>query len=161
MTLVERRAKIDSYGAAPAELEAALRALPRAAWQFRPAPDLWTIHEIAVHVADSEANSYVRCRRFIAEPGAGLMGYDETAWARALDYHAQSVDDAVALFRGLRTSTYQLIRSLPEAVWAHTADHSESGRMTLDDWLDIYERHVREHVAQMHAVYAAWPGPAR
>ncbi len=56
----ERQAKIASYGAAPAELEAALRDLPRAAWQFRPAPDQWTIHEIAVHLADSEANSYVR-----------------------------------------------------------------------------------------------------
>ncbi len=157
----ERQAKIASYGAAPAELEAALRDLPRAAWQFRPAPEQWTIHEIAVHLADSEANSYVRCRRFIAEPGAGLMGYDEIAWARALDYHAQSVEAAVALFRELRASTHRLIQGLPEAVWAHTAVHSESGQLTLDDWLDIYERHVREHVAQMRAAYAAWPGPAR
>lgn len=156
-----RQAKIASYGAAPDELEAALQALPRAAWQFRPTPDQWTIHEIAVHLADSEANSYVRCRRFIAEPGASLMGYDEIVWARALDYHAHSVEAAVALFRGLRASTHRLIQDLPEAVWAHTAVHSESGRMTLDDWLDIYERHVREHVAQMRSVYAAWPGPAR
>ncbi len=89
------------------------------------------------------------------------MGYDEIAWARALDYHAQSVEAAVALFRELRTSTHRLIQGLPETAWAHTAVHSESGPMTLADWLDIYERHVREHVAQMRAVYAAWPGPAR
>jgi hypothetical protein len=26
----------------------------------------------------------------------------------------------------------------------------------MDEWLDIYERHVREHVAQMREVHAAW-----
>jgi len=38
-------------------------------WQYRPAPDRWTIHEIVVHIADSEANSYIRCRRCLAEKG--------------------------------------------------------------------------------------------
>ncbi len=33
--------------------------------------------------------------------------------------------------------------------------------MTLDDWLDIYERHVREHAAQMRAVRAAWEQAGR
>jgi hypothetical protein len=28
--------------------------------------------------------------------------------------------------------------------------------MTLDDWLDIYERHIRDHVEQMQANYDAW-----
>ena len=31
--------------------------------------------------------------------------------------------------------------------------HSESGRMTFDDWLHTYERHVPEHIAQMRAIY--------
>lgn len=161
MSPAERRAKIESYSRAADELEAALAELPRAMWTWRPAPDQWTAHEIVIHIADSEANSFVRCRRFIAEPGSGLMGYDETAWARRLDYHAQSVPEAVELFRVLRRNTYHLIRDLPEAVWAHTAEHSESGRMTLDDWLDIYERHVREHAAQMRAVRAAWEQAGR
>jgi hypothetical protein len=142
-------------------LEAALRALPRALWTYRPAPDQWTVHEIAVHLADSEANSFVRCRRFIAEPGAGLMAYDEMAWAHRLDYQAQSVEEAVELFRVLRRNTYHLIQGLPEAVWAHTADHPENGRMTLDNWLDVYESHVRDHVAQMRAVRAAWEQAGR
>ena len=161
MTPAERRVLIDSYGRAAAELEAALAELPAALWTWRPAPDQWTVHEIVLHITDSEANSYVRARRFIAEPGRGLMGYDERAWAERLHYHALPPAEAVELFRSLRRSTYRLIQTLPEIAWAHTAVHSESGLMTLDDWLVIYERHVRDHVAQMQAVRAAWEQAGR
>ena len=161
MDTVDRRTLIESYGRAADDLDAARREFPPAAWHYRPAPELWTAHEIVIHLADSEANSYVRARRFIAEPGADLMAYDEVVWAQRLDYPAQSVADAVELFRLLRRSTYHLIRSLPERVWAQTARHPENGWMTLDDWLTVYERHVRDHVAQMRAGQTAWERAGR
>jgi hypothetical protein len=153
---VNRHEKIESYGRAHAALVAALPEFPRAMWQWRGSPEQWTIHEIVVHLADSEANSYIRARRLIAEPGSTVMGYDEMKWARALHYLEQSTDEAIELFRWLRGNTYHLIRTLPEAAWANTVIHSESGRMTMDEWLDIYERHVRDHVTQMREVHAAW-----
>ena len=156
MNAAERQAQIDRYGGAYDELIEALERFPREMWQFRPAPDRWTIHEIVVHITDSEANSYVRCRRLIAEPGQALMGYEETEWARALDYHAQDIDDALQLFRWLRHNSWQLIKDQPDSVWAHTGVHSQSGEMTMDDWLDIYTRHVSDHVAQMALVHADW-----
>lgn len=73
----QRLHKIESYGNAHAELVAALQRFPRDMWTFKPSPDRWSIHEIVIHIADSEANSYVRCRRFIAEPDTDLMAYDE------------------------------------------------------------------------------------
>jgi hypothetical protein len=152
----ERAAKIESYGAAYDFLVAALARFPHAMWQYRPAPDRWTIHEIIVHITDSEANSYVRCRRLLAEPGSVVLGYDEAEWARALNYHAQSTDDALQLFQWLRRTSYDLIKDAPEAVWSHTVEHTESGLMTMEDWLDTYERHVREHVEQMEEVYQDW-----
>jgi len=156
MNQAERQAKIESYGRAGEKLETALKALPQAAWHFRPAPEEWTIHEVVVHLADSEANSYVRARRLAAEPGSTVQGYDEMQWARALNYSEQSAEEAVELFKLLRRNTYHLIRRLPESAWANTVMHSESGPMTFDQWLDIYERHVREHIEQMQGMYAAW-----
>jgi hypothetical protein len=155
MASEERQNLIESYGAAYPLLAAALARFPREMWQFRPAPDVWTIHEIIVHIADSEVNSYVRCRRFIAEPGSAVLGYDETRWARALHYHEQSTEAAIELFRWLRAMSYELIKNLPESAWANTVHHSENGLMTMDDWLTVYERHVRDHIAQMQAVYDA------
>ena len=152
----EREQKIELYGRAFQLLIKALEKYPREMWRFRPASDRWTIHEIVVHIADSEANSFVRARKLIAEPGATVMAYDEPQWAKALDYHTQSVEDALELFRWLRGNTDKLIRTLPESVWANTITHPENGTMTLDDWLETYARHVPDHIAQMEEVYAAW-----
>ena len=108
------------------------------------------------HITDSEANSYIRARRLVAEPGRTLMDYDENQWSIALDYHDQSIEDALNLFRWLRSKTHTLIKSLPESAWSNTAYHPENGDMTLDDWLDVYESHVREHIEFMQQNYEAW-----
>jgi len=156
MTNAERLQKIESYGAAYDRLLAALPQFSRQMWQYRATPESWTIHEIIVHIADSEVNSYARCRRFIAEPGSTVMAYDETAWAQRLNYHAHSPEAAIELFRQLRAASYHLIKTLPEEVWDNTIVHPENGVMTMDDWLDIYDRHVPDHIAQMQEVHAAW-----
>ena len=125
-------------------------------WQYRPAEDMWTIHEIVVHISDSEANSYVRCRRFIAEPGLAVTAYDEGQWAKALEYQSRSPETALELFRWLRQSSYDLIRSLPEETWANQVYHPEQGLITLDDWLNTYEAHIPDHIAQMRELHASW-----
>ncbi len=153
---LNRRQKIELYGRAAVLLTAALERFPKEMWQYRSPVEDWTIHEIVVHITDSEANSYVRCRRFIAEPGQTLMAYDENQWAKSLDYHALDVETAVSLFKWLRQSSYELIQRLPDHVWQNEAHHPESGQMRLDDWLDIYSRHVPEHIAQMARIYEAW-----
>lgn len=156
MTLDERRQKIVVYASAHDMLLRAMERYPRAMWQYRPSARDFTIHEIFVHVADSEANSFVRARHFIAQPRSTVSAYEETVWADKLNYHAQPVDDAVELFRWLRNNTYKMIRDLPDEVWAHSITHPENGVMKMEDWLDIYAHHVPEHVAQMERVYQAW-----
>ncbi len=125
-------------------------------WDYRPTPDDWSIHEILIHITDSEANSFIRARRLIAEPGENLMAYDEMEWARKLDYPHQSVEDALELFRWLRGNTHKLISALPEGTWANSSFHPQNGPTTLDDWLDTYTRHVPDHIAQMERVWEAW-----
>ena len=152
----ERKKKIESYGRAYQALISALEQFPLEMWQFRPAKNRWTIHEIIVHITDSEANSYVRCRRFLAEPGGTILGYDEEKWAIELGYQNQSTEDALALFKWLRQNSYNLIKDLPESVWSNTVSHTEDGLITMDDWLDTYERHIPEHIKQMQAIYEDW-----
>jgi uncharacterized damage-inducible protein DinB len=153
---MNRADTIESYGGAHRRLVLALQEFPPEMWQYKPAPEAWSIHETIVHIADSEANSYARCRKLIAEPGQAVMAYDENRWATALNYHSQSTAEALELFRVLRRNSYHLIRSLPEAAWAHTIVHPENGVMTMEDWLEVYERHIPDHIAQMRLVHDAW-----
>ena len=156
MTAEERAEMIESYRRAYETLTEALKEFPREMWHYRPDPQEWSIHDTVIHITDSEANSYVRCRRLIAEPGAQVMAYDENGWLKGLKYSEQSPEDALELFRWLRGNTYKLIKSLPEETWTHTVYHPENGTMTMDDWLHIYKRHIPEHVEQMRRVYRAW-----
>jgi hypothetical protein len=156
LTPAERQQKIAAYGQAHELLAGALKNFPRDMWSYKPGPARWSIHEILAHIADSEANSYIRCRRFIAEPGQTVMAYDENRWADRLNYHDQSPEDALELFRLLRQTSYHLVKKLPEAAWASTIDHPESGTMTMDDWLNVYSNHVPEHIRHMKATHAAW-----
>jgi len=156
MTPAERRQRIEAYGGAAALLEDALKQFPREMWQWKPSAHRWSIHEILVHLADSEANAYLRARRFIAEPGQPVMAYDQDVWAQKLNYQAQSTDDAVALLRLVRRMTYHLIKSQPDEVWSRTALHPEHADYTFERWLEIYSHHVHGHIEQMKKNHAAW-----
>jgi hypothetical protein len=152
----ERQQKLALYGKAYDQLASALGNYPEDMWDYKPGPQRWSIREIIIHIADSEANSYIRCRRAIAEPGAGVMAYDENQWALKLDYPDQDPQAALALFKHLRQMTYDLVRRLPEATWSNTIEHPENGSMTLDDWLGVYANHIPEHIYQIQATHDAW-----
>ncbi|HLP20505.1 MAG TPA: DinB family protein [Chitinophagales bacterium] len=157
MTTTQRNTLIESYGNAYYLLIDKLKEFPREMWQWKPAPEKWSIHEVLVHIADSEANSYIRCRRFIAEPGSGVYGYDENLWAKSLGYHNQSIEDALELFKWLRKASYELIKTVDETTWqTATINHSENGVMTFEDWLRTYEEHVPVHIRQMQRNLSAW-----
>jgi len=134
----------------------ALTGYPDTMWKYKPAPDQWSIHEIIIHITDSEVSSYIRCRCFIAEPGKTVMAYDQDQWAVKLDYHRQGTAEALVLFRLLRSNSALLIGNLPEHVWNHTINHPENGIMTMDDWLRMYADHVPVHIRQMERVYQSW-----
>jgi hypothetical protein len=157
MTRQERNKLIESYGNAYQLLIDALKEFPREMWTWKPSDKDWSIHEILVHITDSEANSFIRCRRFIAEPGSGVYGYDQDKWAIKLDYHGQSIEDNLELFKWLRKMSYDLVKKVDDNTWTTaTVHHSESGLVTFEQWLKTYEEHIPVHIAQMKRTLAAW-----
>ena len=156
MTSDERRAALATYARAYDDVRALLPSIPPDALQFRPGAGRWTIHEILIHLADSEANAFVRCRRILAEPGSAVLGYDQDKWADGLGYAHQSADDSLELFRWMRVTTTALLRMQPDAAWQRTVEHSERGTMNLDDWMITYADHIPGHIRQIQGNLAAW-----
>ncbi len=152
-----RAQKIAEYATHSQLLEQALKEFPAEMWTYRDQHNCWSVKEHLIHIADSEVNSYIRCRRIISEPGSALMAYDENLWAERLAYHTQSVEDTLALFKFLRKKTHALISQMPPGVWKHSAYHPEQGAMiTLDDWLNTYHAHVPEHIQFMRENLTAY-----
>ena len=161
LTRDERQKLIEQYAAGPARLKAALATVPPAALQWRPKPGEWSAHEIVVHCADSETNSFVRIRFLAAEKDPVLQGYDQDHWAKTFDYHTLPMETALAVVTGVRDSTTALLRKLPESAWSNVGRHTESGRYTAEDWLKIYADHLEGHAGQIEANVAAWRAAQR
>jgi len=69
----------DSYAKATAEFLKVAQELSEAELDSSSSGG-WTARQVIHHVADSEAQSYARLRRLIAEPGTQIQGYDEGRW---------------------------------------------------------------------------------
>ncbi len=156
LTPDERLRKIESYGAGFDQLTQVLDEIPKAVWKFKPSPKDWSIHEVVIHLADSESNSMARFRRPIAEPGSTVMAYDQDVWASSLYYESQRTDTALATLKAVRQSTFEMLKLLPESVWSNTIQHPENGAMTLDDVLLLYEAHIPGHIRQIRENYDRW-----
>lgn len=157
MEKTERDAKIELYGRGYDMLTAALEEIPREMWQFKPAPAEWSVHEVLIHLADSESNAALRARLLIVEPGGSLMGYDQDRWAVELGYHDQDIQDALETVRLVRKATYALLTKQPEKVFEHTVRHPEyEDPYTFDKWLNIYSAHIPGHIEQIRTNYKIW-----
>lgn len=156
MNAAERADLITRYAEGPALFRRTLATVPREALQWRPAPGKWSVHEIVVHCADSECNAHMRIRFLVAEPKPVLMGYDQDAWARVLDYHALSMDLALTTIDAVRANTVPLIRRFSDADWRKMGQHSESGAYGAESWLKSYGEHLEIHSRQIERNMAAF-----
>ena len=153
----ERDEKIEQYGRGFDLLKAALAEVPAEAMKFKPEPTEWSVHEVVVHMADSEAMSALRARKLIVEPGSQLMGYEEAKWADALNYQEQNFEDALQVIKYARLTTYNLLKTLSDEVFTHSVKHPENPEpYTFDRWLTIYANHIPNHIDQIKKAVKIW-----
>jgi uncharacterized damage-inducible protein DinB len=115
-------------------------------------PDAWSARQVIHHVADSEAQSYSRLRRLLAEgPEPVIQGYDESAWAASpyLGYAQLPVENSLAVFRAVRAASLDLIRRLDDSDLDLSGVHTESGAYSVRTWMQTYAQHPVEHRGQL------------
>jgi hypothetical protein len=132
----------------------ALRGVTEAELDARPAADEWTAREVVHHLADSEMTSAIRLRRLLAEDRPSIDGYDEREFARRLHYD-RPIDASLEAVQAARAATAEILGRLCEADWAREGTHSESGRYTVEGWLEIYAAHAHDHADQIRRARAA------
>ncbi len=113
----------------------------------------WTARQVIHHVADSEAQSYARLRRLIAEPGTQIQGYDEGGWGEneTLGYKYLPIEPSLEVFKAVRASSLEIIKRLSEPQLNNSGIHTESGEYTIKTWLETYINHPLEHAVQIRS----------
>jgi hypothetical protein len=111
----------------------------------------WSSRQVIHHCADSEAQSYARLRRLVAEPNPVIQGYDENLWAKdeTLGYTDLPVENSIAVFTAVRAASLDIIKRLKPEQLELTGTHTEAGEYSLKRWLETYTRHANNHADQI------------
>src|SRR5258708_7631950 len=126
-----RSKQVAAFSKGGERLEKTLRKYPAKMWGFTTTPKNWCIKEVLWHLADQEANLYVRLRRAAAEPGKIVAAYDQEKWSTKLLYKKADPQQAKVLILLLRKANADLVKRLPSKVWNHKVKHSEWGMLTF------------------------------
>jgi DinB superfamily len=154
MNQEERNKRIAQYRDGYAAVAEAMLKITPQELDARPGPGRWTAREIVHHLADSETTSAIRLRRLLAEDRPMIQGYDQDEFARRLHYDRPH-ETSLELFKYVRAATAELLERLEPADWLREGTHSESGRYTVETWLEIYSEHAHKHARQIRAARAA------
>ena len=111
----------------------------------------WTPRQVIHHMADSEAQSYARLRRLIAEPGTPIQGYDEAIWAEnpILGYKTEDVESSISVIKAVRQASYELLLRVSDAQLENSGMHTEAGPYSVKRWIETYTRHPIDHANQI------------
>ena len=137
---------IAAYESGPSKLRAACAGLDAAALNRRIGPGAWSIMENAVHLLDSDLASTHRKRRIVAEECPLLVAYDENAFIARLPSDQADLAEVLDLFEANRRFTARWLRTLPLEAFARTGVHTQRGKVTLLQIVEIYANHVDHHL---------------
>ena len=145
LTEAERVALIDTIGAHPASMRAAVASLSDAQLDTRYREGGWTVRQVVHHVVDSHLNSYVRFKLAVTEDNPTIITYEESAWAELPDARLAPVEGSLTLLEALHARWVAFLRALNEDDWRRTVHHPEWGDITVDVLLEIYGWHCPHH----------------
>ncbi len=140
------RAIIEAYAVGPAKLRAAVAGLTKEELTARPGPGKWSILEVVVHLADSDAISIDRMKRMLSEDNPALLYANETAYVDRLHTHAQDLEDALILMEVGRRQWARVLRLLPDEAFKRTGQHNKSGTKTVGGMVASYVDHINDHM---------------
>ncbi len=171
----EERAKVKKYLAeSEAELMKAIEKLSEAQWKFKPAPEKWSVGEVAEHIVLAEGLLFAMVEKAMADkPNAEwetkTKGKTEllerilvnrTGRAQAPEQIVPSGklsrDEVIAKFKEVRARTNKFASNFDQPLKDHTADHMFPVFGTLNgyQWLIYVPLHNIRHNQQINEVKA-------
>lgn len=137
---------IDEYLAGPSLLRQAVARLTDEQLDARPVAGKWSTRQVVCHIADFEPVYADRMKRVIAENHPTFFGGDPDVFAAALAYEKRSVTEELALVEAVRGQMGKILRSLKDADFQRTGNHSADGTLTLETLLTRITNHLPHHV---------------
>ena len=137
---------IDHYLAGPELVQQAVQGMSQEQLDAKPIPGKWSTRQVVCHLADFEPIYADRMKRVIAEQCPTFFGGDPDTFAAHLAYDHRSISAELSLLTAVRQQMAAILRELNADDFQRVGNHSESGRVTLEDLLRNIGNHVPHHI---------------
>jgi hypothetical protein len=154
MAHAEGKKPVAIQAATAKRLERSIKGVPARKLRKRPAPDKWSVSEIAAHLADAEIAIGWRLRLILGAPGTPVEAFDQDAWVTSLHYEKRDPRKSVEQFRVLREANLALLKTLKPEQWKHYGMHAERGQETIEHIVRLIAGHDLNHLQQIERILA-------
>jgi uncharacterized damage-inducible protein DinB len=174
LTPEERELALKSFQTTRDNFLKSIAGLSQAQWTFKPAPDRWSVAEVAEHITVSESGLFGLVQKQIMSSPATpdkrdqVKGKDEIVLERVPDrsHKAQAPEflrptgrwateaDLTKAFEDSRAATMEYIRTTNDDLRDHFFDHPILGTLDGYQWLLLISAHSARHTAQIEEVKA-------
>lgn len=139
----------DTLNGTAGRIEAIVEKLGDGQLQQRSANGDWSIKELVGHLRDAAVMYGERISRVASEDKPSLPGYDQDKMLEEGRYQTREIGSVIGELNGLDKQTLDLLRGLREEDWLRGGIHEERGPQTLEDIVQYYANHEREHLAEI------------
>ncbi len=140
------RKLIEEYARGARHLADSIKGLSGEDFHKHPVPNTWSIQQIVIHVTDSDLIGADRMKRIIAEDNPTLIGYNETLFSKNLFYEKLDPFMAAEIFQKNREMVAVILRNVPDKGYSRIGTHNERGKVTLEEMLASYVKHLEHHL---------------
>ena len=173
LTAEERSFALQQFQTTRDNFLKSIAGLSQKQWTFKPAPDRWSVAEVAEHIAVSESTIFGLVQKTMQSPAAPekreqVKGKDQMILQRLPDrsHKAQAPEmlrptgrwateaDLTKAFEDSRKGTMDYIRTTNDDLRDHFFDHPVFGTLDAYQWLLLISGHSARHTEQIEEVKA-------
>jgi uncharacterized damage-inducible protein DinB len=169
MTAAERERAIAHLEETRERLLRTARSLSREQWQYKPAPDRWSVAEIVEHVAFVEGRILAVIERALEkEPASTELFIEDDAFvekivervdrAKAPEAFVPSgrwpLEQLIPEFEGARKRSIEFAKTTSAQLRQHSYPHPFYGRLDCYQWLLVIPSHSERHRRQAEEIIA-------
>jgi predicted DNA-binding protein YlxM (UPF0122 family) len=173
LTPEERASALQQFQTTRDNFLKSISGLSQKQWTFKPAPDRWSVAEVAEHIAVSESTIYGLVQKTMQSPATPekreqVKGKDQVIIERMPDrsHKAQAPEmlrptgrwatqaELTKAFEDSRKTTMDYIRTTNDDLRDHFFDHPVFGALDGYQWLLLISAHSARHTAQIEEVKA-------
>lgn len=148
----KRRQTLAKLEETPKVLASLLRGVPDEVLRRKPAPEKWSMLEIACHLRDVEQLFVERYAKMANHDRPALRMFNQDALAATLKYNQDDPAAVLRDFRGFRQETLALLSALAHQSWQRVGLHPKRGELTLAAQVGHHVDHDASHLNQIRTL---------